>query len=110
MSGRLRWSVEREVDFLEAHSVLMSGLIYELVFIVIPVESLIYEHQEEYYDTLQQSTDKAKTSASDQQRDAVEQCFIQEAEVLEYYVTPMVDAWHDNYDDEEIQWVNKEKA
>lgn len=138
------WSVDRESDLLEAHSVLMSGLIdeagvyrhsgvgviaeervihmappakrvsilmqdlfgwlattddhpliassvfhYEFEFIHpfadgngrmgrlwqtlilnrwnplfadIPVESLIYEHQEEYYDALQQSTDKADSA------------------------------------------------
>ncbi len=32
------------------------------LFADIPVESLIYEHQEEYYDALQQSTDKADSA------------------------------------------------
>ncbi|WP_053552333.1 Fic family protein [Desulfuromonas soudanensis] len=45
------WKPEAEKDLLEAHRILMSGL-----FADIPVESLIFEHQAEYYQALQEST------------------------------------------------------
>lgn len=54
--------------------------------------------------------EKKRNSTSKHHQEAVEQWFIQESEILEYYVTPMVDTWHGNYNDEEIQWVNKELA
>ncbi|WP_031483275.1 50S ribosome-binding protein YggL [Maridesulfovibrio frigidus] len=54
--------------------------------------------------------EKTRNSTSKHHQEAVEQWFIQDSEILEYYVTPMVDAWHGSYDDEDIQWVHKKKA
>lgn len=52
---------------------------------------------------------KKRGSTSNNQREAVKQWFIQESEVLEYYVNPMIDAWYGDFDNIEKQWVNKEK-
>jgi Fic family protein len=80
------WKPETEKDLLEAHRILMSGLIDEAdsfadgngrmgrlwqslilarwnpLFADIPVESLIFEHQAEYYQALQESTQKTDSA------------------------------------------------
>ncbi|OEU68679.1 MAG: hypothetical protein BA863_01760 [Desulfovibrio sp. S3730MH75] len=55
-------------------------------------------------------TEKDRGTVSEEQKESVKQWFIQESEILGYYVTPLVDAWHGNPDETEIQWENKKKA
>lgn len=51
--------------------------------------------------------DKARGSTLEHHREAVKQWYIQESQILEYYVTSMIDAWHGDFDNVEIQWVKK---
>lgn len=54
--------------------------------------------------------DKPRGSAANSHREAVEQWFIQEPEVLEYYVTSLMDAWYGDFDNIKIEWIKKEKV
>ncbi len=54
--------------------------------------------------------DKPRGSTSNHQREAVKQWFIRESQILEYYVTPLIDAWYDDFDCIEKQWVKKQNA
>ncbi len=51
--------------------------------------------------------DKVRGSTTNLHREAVEQWFIQESEVLEYFITPLIDAWYGDFDNVEIEWVKK---
>ncbi len=51
--------------------------------------------------------EKARGSTLDHHREAVKQWYIQESKILEYYITSMIDAWHGDFDNLEIQWLRK---
>jgi uncharacterized protein YggL (DUF469 family) len=51
--------------------------------------------------------DKPRGSARERHRQAVENWFIQEAEVNEYYLTDMVDAWYGHLADIDVKWIRK---
>ena len=51
--------------------------------------------------------DKTRHSTTDTHREAVRQWFIQEPLVLEYYITPLMDSWHSDFDNIEVEWVIK---
>lgn len=46
-------------------------------------------------------------SATDSHRQLVEQWYIQEPEVLEYYVLPLIDAFYGDFLDYENEWIEK---
>ncbi|WP_432736903.1 50S ribosome-binding protein YggL [Maridesulfovibrio sp. FT414] len=46
-------------------------------------------------------------SVSEAQRSAVEQWLIKEPEVVEYYITPLFDAWYVDLDSVKENWVKK---
>ncbi len=51
--------------------------------------------------------DRLRRSATETHREAVKQWFIQESLVLEYYITPLMDSWHGDFDNIEAEWVIK---
>ena len=51
--------------------------------------------------------DKTRGSASENHREAVEQWFIQEPEILEYYISTLIDAWYGDFDTVEENWIKK---
>lgn len=53
---------------------------------------------------------KAKGSTSSIHLEAVKQWFVQEPEISEYYVSPLIDAWYGDFDNIEKQWLKKENA
>ncbi|MEZ4529311.1 MAG: 50S ribosome-binding protein YggL [Desulfobacterales bacterium] len=52
--------------------------------------------------------DKPRGSVSDHHRETVEQWFVQDDQILEYYVSPMIDAWYGESDKVENQWEKKQ--
>jgi uncharacterized protein YggL (DUF469 family) len=50
---------------------------------------------------------KSRGSTLETHRQAVENWFIHEAEIQEYYVTTMIDAWYGHLDDAGINWIIK---
>jgi uncharacterized protein YggL (DUF469 family) len=50
---------------------------------------------------------KSRGSTQERHRQAVEKWFIHEAEVKEYYLTDMIDAWYGHLDSVDISWVRK---
>ena len=53
------------------------------------------------------AVNKSRGSTHEGHRQAVENWFIQEAEIKEYYLTDMIDAWYGELDDIDITWVIK---
>jgi uncharacterized protein YggL (DUF469 family) len=53
------------------------------------------------------TTEKARCSTSTQHQEAVKQWFDQKIDILEYYITPMIDSWNGDFDNVEKQWVKK---
>ena len=51
--------------------------------------------------------DKHRHSATETHREAVKQWFIQEPLVLGYYITPLMDSWHSDFDNIEVEWIIK---
>lgn len=54
--------------------------------------------------------DKPRRSTTNVHRKAVEQWFVKEPEILEYYVTDLIDSWYGGFDKVEKQWINKNQA
>jgi len=50
---------------------------------------------------------KSRGSTFEKHRQAIENWFINEAVVKEYYVTDMIDAWYGHLEDVDITWVKK---
>jgi uncharacterized protein YggL (DUF469 family) len=50
---------------------------------------------------------KPRGSTHERHRQEIENWFINEAEVKEYYLTDMFDAWYGQLDDVDITWVRK---
>ena len=50
---------------------------------------------------------KSRGSTHEGHREAVENWFIHESEVTEYYLTGMIDAWYGHLDSVDINWVRK---
>lgn len=46
-------------------------------------------------------------STRESHRKAVEDWFIHEAQIQEYYITAMIDAWYGSLEDAEINWITK---
>ena len=47
---------------------------------------------------------KPRGSTLESHRRAVKRCFIHEAQIHEYYISTMINAWHFNLDDAKINW------
>lgn len=51
------------------------------------------------------TSDRSRVSTSDLHRQAVEYWIRHEPLIVEYFVSPLVDAWHGDFDDDsEIEW------
>ena len=53
------------------------------------------------------AADEYRVSATDSHRDVVQEWFIREPLVLEYYATSLMDAWHSDFDNIEVKWLKK---
>jgi uncharacterized protein len=50
---------------------------------------------------------KIRSTATDAHREVVKQWFIAQSEVVEYHVSPLVDAWYSSDDGENAEWIKK---
>ena len=51
--------------------------------------------------------DKIRGSAINSHREVIDQWLIQESDILEYYVAPLIDAWYGDFDNIKKEWIKK---